>query len=210
MALKPLTAFVLSSLFIFCVSLVSAQEGGRAAVEVRNVNFNLINAGQRGNWHETEIQLDVRRANNPEANNPRFASNLQVTLYLCFQVGRGDDAQLIYYTADVEVAAMEVGTRQDRVRFYIPPEIVKRDRIARADPFAFMVELRADGNEIPLSGESTRRVSSNLQSGEAVRNFLDQVGSNARINDGILMPIYYTPFINDRRADDAPPFIRNR
>lgn len=210
MALKPLTALVLSATLLLTSFSALAQESGSAAVEVRNMNFNFINAGQRGNWHETEIQLDVRRANNPEVSNLAFASNIQVTLYLCFQVGRGDDARLVYYTSEVEVAAMERGTRQDRVRFYLPPEIVKRDRIARADPFAFLVEIRADGNEVPLTRESTRRVSSNLQSAEAVRNFLDRVGSEARINDGILQPIFYTPFWNDRRADDAPPFIRNR
>lgn len=205
MSAQPLKKIFLPFLALF--TLVSLQaHGGSQAIEVQRVNFNSISAGQRGNWVEVEIQLNVLGSPNPEAPNPQFASNIELELYLCYEVrGREGETRRVYYQSEVEIVALERGTRQDRVRFYLPPEIVKRDRIsAGRDPLAYSIEIRADDMEIPQTRRST-----NLESLESVQNFLGEARSAARGNDGFLQPIYFTPFWNDRRADDAPPYNRD-
>lgn len=190
---------------LFAVSSLIARE---APVEVERVNFNSINAGNRGNWQEIEIQLDVRRSADPEAPNPAFASDIQVVLHAAYEAsGRGDDLPFIFFSSEVEIAALERGTRQNQVLFYLPPEIVKREGInAGRAPFRFIIELRADGQEIPFSRESQRRMSRELMDPEAVSSFMSQVRSHAAANEGDLMPIFKTPFWHSRRAENSPPY----
>ena len=75
-------------------------------------------------------------------------------------------------------------------RFYLPPEVVARDRITRNARF-WTVDLSVSGQAVPAKIE---QVSRGFSSAAAVENFTRQLNRNAAINDGVLLPRHLTPF----------------
>ncbi|MCC5790210.1 MAG: hypothetical protein JJT75_11285 [Opitutales bacterium] len=219
--MKKLSLLCLSALFVFTAVSHSQQDSQRVPIEVERVNWNSVRDGNRGNWQEVEIQLDVKGYNEEqqralELHTPTFLSDIEIVLHTAYELrspqgsairDEQDNPIYVFYSSEVEIVALERNARNNRVLFYLPPEIVKRDGIrAGQEPFRFLVELRADGREIPFSRESQRRMSRDLMNPEAVSNFMSQVRSHASANEGSLMPIYQTPHWHSRRADDSPPY----
>lgn len=190
--------FLRLTLFVYAlVGGLSAQE-----VEVQTVRFMNLRAptGSNGTWMEADVQLTVR----PPPSTPRdIISRVRVSILIGFELpaSAGGERRIEHYRAEAECVGLEAG-RND-VRFYLPPEIVKRDQL-HGDPKYWGVELAVAGKAIP-SGRSA--YAPTLGSAEQRKNFQTRGGAAATANDGILQPQFLTPFINEYpRA--TPTFLR--
>jgi hypothetical protein len=128
---------------------------------------------------------------------------VRVALLIGFELPAraGGERRLEHYRADAECVALESG-RAD-VRFYLPPELVKRDQLT-ADPKFWGVELAVAGRAVPASRNA---YSPSLSGAESRKAFQSRGGAAAAANDGLLQPQYLTPFINEYpRA--TPSFVR--
>ena len=129
------------SLALVLPSAVAAEE-----VEVSAVRFAPnARSASGGNWFETDVQLDVKPG--PSAVG-RMVSRVKVTLTLQFELpaAPGAERRSELYRADAECVALEPG-RAD-VRFYLPPELVKRDQL-HAEPKWWGVELIVGNRAVP-------------------------------------------------------------
>jgi hypothetical protein len=191
-----------------CLLLVAAASLLRAEeVEVTSVRFTnqrapsvLGGAAPTGNWFEAEIALNVRP---PPGSPGQMVSRVRVTLLLGFELPAqaGGERRLEHFKAEAECIALEAG-RAD-VRFYLPPELVKRDQL-HGEPRYWGVELTIAGRPVP----PVRTAYSNtLTSAEQRKNFQSKGGQLAAANDGLLQPQYLTPFAHHYpRA--TPSFLR--
>lgn len=190
-------------MLLACALAVSFVPGVRAAeVEVTTVRFQNLRAptGAVGNWLEAEIALNVRPA--PGAVG-QAVSRVKVLLVAGFELpaAAGAERRIEHYRAEAECVALEAG--RSLVRFYLPPELVKRDQL-HGDPKYWGVELTVGGRPVaaaraafaPLLGTADQR-----------KNFLTKAGAAAGANDGLLLPQYLTPFAAEYpRA--TPSFVR--
>jgi hypothetical protein len=171
-------------------------------VEVATVNFTNVRAptGSAGTWLETEIALNVK----PVAGNPsQMVSRVRVALLLGFELPAKADGErrLEHYRAEAECVALEPGRAY--VRFYLPPELVKRDQL-RGDPKYWGSEIAVAGRALPPARAA---YSSTLATAEQRKNFQTRAGPAAAGNDGILQPQYLTPFV-DSHPRATPSFVR--
>lgn len=156
--------------------------------------------GTVGTWLETDITLNVR----PVQGTPsQMVSRVRVTLILGFELPApsGGERRLEHYRADAECVALEPG--RANVRFYLPPEIVKRDQL-HGDPKYWGIELAVAGRSLPASRAAYVGA---LANADQRRNFQSKAGAAAAPNDGILQPQYLTPFVNEY-ARTTPSFVR--
>ncbi|MES2693925.1 MAG: hypothetical protein V4773_10665 [Verrucomicrobiota bacterium] len=187
---------------IFALFLTLFAAGRAQEVEVTTVRFTNLRAptGSNGTWLEANIQLTVRPA--PSA--PRdIVSRVRVSLLVGFDLpaSAGGERRIEHYRAEAECVALEAG-RAD-VRFYLPPELVKRDQL-HGDPKYWGVELAVAGKAVPAAKGA---YSPALGNAEQRKNFQTRGGSAAASNDGLLQPQFLTPFVNEYpRA--TPTFVR--
>lgn len=188
-------AIVLTAILLAPAAFVAQA----APVEVQNVNFR----GIGNDWVQVEVQLLVGENAAEGARDRNFIQNVGVEVLLAYQ--RGEN-QFDYYTSEVEILVMERGDRPN-VYFFLAGPIVKRDRLPRGEPFAFMVNLTHNGADIPMG---SRAVSSRIRGNEAAINSLRQnARAEAGTNEGILMPSFFAP-LGDIRATvrGEPIYIR--
>src|ERR1019366_2869426 len=124
-----------------CAGLLVGAGGWAAAqeVEVNVVKFTNLRApnGATGNWLEADLALNVR----PAPGSPGLmVSRVRVSLLVGCELPAlaGGERRTEYYRADAECIALEAG-RAD-VRFYLAPEIVKRDQL-HGDPKYWHVDV---------------------------------------------------------------------
>lgn len=157
-------------------------------VEVTSVKFLNLRApsGSIGNWLEADVVLEARPAPGPA----RMVARVRVALVAAFDLpgAAGGERRLEHYRAEAECVALEPGRAS--VRFYLPPEIVKRDQL-HGDPKFWSVELSAGGRAIPPGRAS---FSPALASAEARKSFQSRATAAAAPNEGLLQPQYLTPF----------------
>ncbi len=188
--------FFLLSLWFGALACAGAQE-----VEVAQVRFSSPRApnGAPGNWLEMEVGLQAR----PAAAAPgQMVSRVRVAVLLGFELPAraGAERRVEHYRAEAECVALEPG-RAD-VRFYLPPELVKRDQL-RGDPKLWGVELAVAGQPVPASrGAYVATLASAEQ-----RTAFQAKASLAAANDGLLQPQYLTPFA-DAYGRSTPSFVR--
>jgi hypothetical protein len=170
-------------------------------VDVSMVRFSpSVRAASGANWYEADVQLDVRP---PAGATGRMVSRVRVALVIQFELPgvAGGERRNEFYRAEAECVALEPG-RAD-VRFYLPPEIVKRDQL-HGEPRWWAVELSVAGKPVP-SGRAAN--SATLAGPEARKSFLTKATAAAAPNDGLLQPQFLTPFAHDYpRA--TPTFVR--
>jgi hypothetical protein len=120
-------------------------------VEVSLVRFATLRAPNQASdaWFEAEVVLNVAP---PPASPGRMVNRVRVALSLGWELpGSANSPRRVeYYRAEAECVALEAG-RAD-VRFYLPPELVKRDQLHGAPRF-WTVDLAAGGR--PLSAART-------------------------------------------------------
>ncbi len=171
-------------------------------VEVTSVRFTNLRApiGSFGNWLEADIAINVRP---PAGSAGQMVSRVRVALLIGFELPApaGGERRIEHYRADAECVALEAG-RAD-VRFYLPPELVKRDQL-HGDPKYWGIELAVAGKPVPAARLA---YSATLPGVEQRKNFQTRGGQLAAANDGILLPQYLTPFMHEYpRA--TPTFVR--
>lgn len=198
MALR-LTCFHLG-LAAAVVALVAPYPAGATAtaeVEVSRVDFERV-PGPGGRWYAAEVEVAVRPA--PAAPGG-FVDRVGMTLNLGFEIAAGGAGRFEFYRA----TAIAVALKRGRVafRFYLPPEIVERDRIT-ADARYYFVELTVRGEPLPTN---RRHVSAALPTAEALANFQARVAAEAAANDGVLVTQPHTPFAVAFGGPPAPTFL---
>ena len=202
----PVPSFTPLILRWFFVTLgmlaLGAAVGVGQEVEVTSVRFNNLRAptGSPGTWMEMEVVLIARPVPGSAG---QMVSRVRVSVLLGFELPAlaGGERRLEHYRADAECVALEPGRAS--VRFYLPPELVKRDQL-RSDPRYWGVELSVGGRPVPAGRGA---YASALGSADQRRVFQQRATAAAASNDGILLPQYLTPFANEYpRA--TPSFVR--
>jgi hypothetical protein len=187
-------------------TLVLACAFGAAAagqeVEVTMVRFTNVRAptGSNGTWLETDITLNVRAV---PGNPSQMVSRVRVSLLLGFELPAttGGERRMEHYKADAECVALEPG--RANVRFYLPPELVKRDQL-HGDPKYWGIELAVAGKTV---APARAAYAAALGTAEQRKNFQTRAGAAAAVNEGILQPQFLTPFV-DEYARTTPSFVR--
>ncbi len=185
-----------------CCLLWAGGAARAAEVEVTTVQFQNLRAptGTVGSWHEAEITLNAKP---PPGSPGQMVSRVKVTLVVGFELPAtaGGERRLEHYRADAECVALEAG--RANVRFYLPPEVVKRDQL-HGDPKYWGVEILVGGRPVPPTRAAYATA---LGTAEQRKNFLTKASGAAAANDGLLLPQYLTPFVNEYpRA--TPSFVR--
>jgi hypothetical protein len=188
--------------------LMLAFAGGAAAavstpeVEVTTVKFTNVRAptGSNGTWLEADITLNVHATPGTPG---QMVSRIRVALLLGFELPAvaGGERRLEHYRADAECVALEPGRAE--VRFYLPPELVKRDQL-HGDPKFWGIELSVGGRALQPARAAYVAA---LATPEQRKNFQTRGGTAAAVNDGILQPQFLTPFVNEY-ARTTPSFVR--
>lgn len=171
---------------------------GVATVEVAGVRFGVVPDSAGAVWWCGEVELRIEAGLGGDR--ARFAERVRVELQWGAEVA-GAEEGFEFYRAAAVAAAVEAGTAV--YRFYLPPAVVRRDRIESAPRFWSAV-VSAAGIQLP---DSRRSVGPGLSSPESLENFRRRLGARAPANDGVLLPWYLTPFALPARAD-APVPIR--
>lgn len=209
--MKPLTcralvrviAIALASLVSAVAQPVAPAPSAPPPIEVATVRFNSVRA-DAGTWFVTEVELQPRGGEG--AKNRNFINRVKVTLNLGVVSVKAPVSTVpdTYYRASAEAVAVEATGSRTVYRFYLPPEIVKRDQI-NGDLRYYLVEVFVDGKALPL-GKNNFPLST-LSKPEILESFRNKVSGGAGANDGILLPQYLTPFANTG-SPPAPSFIR--
>ena len=212
--MKPLTCRALLCAGVMALSAISssfaqtpypaAAPAAAAPVEVSSVKFNSVRAGA-GAWYEAEVEIQARPG--AGADNKQFINRVKVTLNLgvfSVKAPAGSKVPDSYYRASAEAVAIEATGGKTVFRFYLPPEIVKRDQITGDQKF-YLVELFVDGKALPLT--KYHFPAATFTKPEIVESFRSKVSSEAGANDGIMLPQYLTPFAFNG-SPPAPSFIR--
>ena len=170
------------------------QAQSPALIELEQVRFESLPE----DWLKAEVDIQANR--NPRQENSRFVSAIDVTLTLSFQKANGAFA---FYRCSVEIIALEQNETA-QVAFYFPGILMERDNLR--EPFAYLVEIEAEGIRQPFTRESA---SSNIVNNpQAVTSLKSRAEAAAEENDGILLPEYLAPIpFQDVRN---PPVYRRR
>ena len=206
--MKPLARRVLVgfALIAFSALLPAFSHGAnpQSPISVATVRFNSVRSAT-GDWHVTEVELQPRAGEGVK--NRNFIDRVKVTLNLgVFSVKSPAGAKVpdTYYRASAEAVAVENTGSRTVFRFYLPPEIVKRDQIT-GDIKIYLVEVFVDGKPMPMDKDNVSLLT--LPKPEIVESFRSKVSGGAGVNDGILLPQYLTPFANTG-SPPSPSFFR--
>lgn len=172
----------------------AAHAGFTGTAEVAQVKFERV----RPEWYQIDVEVEVRPA---PGNSSRFVDRVRVRLHLGFRVSLGEE-RWEFYRAESTAVTVEQG--RVHFRFYLPPEVVKRDRLAGAADY-WAVDLAVAGEAMP---RSRRQVAESLPNPTVLANFLAKVASAAPVNDGVLLPQYLTPFAHADLGRGTPASVR--
>ena len=142
---------------------------------------------------------------------------VKVTVTQIFKPLTAKDAtEFSYYRSSATVLTLEVGSPRS-VYFYLPGDIVKRDRL-KMQPDYYYVQLDVAGTEVPLFNEAGRlnpdmlgavhKMFVTKKDFDGARDLADR-GANA--NTGMLRPQFLVPYaIFDAlpQGSPSPEFIR--
>lgn len=189
----PLVALLFTFFAVGLPSVVTAQPVGLVLAEVTNVRQQVVQG-----WLEFEVELNVA----PPQPSLRFVDRIKVELNIGFD-GPEIEGQktFVMYRSEAEAVTIERG--RAFFRFYLPPEVVRRDTLREANYFA--VTVNAGGQEqVASRGSFSSRT---LTTPAILQNFKSRVMAEAGVNEGILQPQYLTPFAFSN-AKPAPSFLR--
>jgi hypothetical protein len=175
---------------------------GAAEVEVASVRFAPARpaSNSAATWLESTVVLNVVL---PAESPGRMVSRVRVQLWVGVESSplSGSPARTEYYRAEAECLALPAG--RSEVRFYFPPEWVKRDQLQGA-PRQWAVELAVAGRAMPPARAASATA---LGDAAARRAFLSAALAGAPVNEGWLQPQYLTPFAQEY-ARNTVTFVR--
>ena len=191
---NPVSRVLLTLFAGLLIATADAQE-----VVVSAVRFNNPRPVAGGApWLEVDVALKA----NPLAAG-RMVNRVRVALTLGFELpaAAGFPRRVEYYRAEAECVALEPG-RSD-VRFYLPPELVKRDQL-HGEPRFWVVELAVAEHPVPTARANFAAA---LNNPAARGEFLAAAAAAVPAQGGLLLPQYLTPFaLEYPRA--TPSFVR--
>lgn len=177
------------------ISWAQAQD----QVEVRGATFSLVKAPQAmtDSWQVMSVSLQARP---DRLQLGQITDRLKVKVYLGYERAlAGGKREWQFYRASVELVGLPSG--RSTVRFYLPPEIVKRDEIQGGAKY-WSVELVGEGMDV---SPTRRNYSLALKDERLLAQFMDKVSSDGAANDGLLQPQHLTPFAT--LDPDATPTV---
>jgi hypothetical protein len=222
--------------FCLSVSFASAQAAkadgaapsGKNPVSVRAVHFDPVKiGGQKNEWIRMQVELQAmfnpetkvsaeEKAGKKAANN-KWVDKVKVTVTQIFKPLTAKDAtEFSYYRASATVLTLEVGSPRS-VYFYLPGDIVKRDRL-KMQPDFFYVQLDVGGTEVPLFSEAGKlnpdmlaAVHKQISTKKEFDGARDLADRGVTANAGMLRPQFMVPYaIFDTlpQGSPSPEFIR--
>lgn len=200
--LTPLRfGLVLLAMVSGSVRLAAQPASEPVLVAVTNVKFdhNVRGINPGDSWYEVAIEVDAKPTKTKASN--RHVGRVRATLNLGVEVKVGGPAYVQFYRASAEAIAIEQG--KAFFRFYLPPEVVKRDNISGEAKY-YTIDLEAEGKPQAPSRES---MSSTFATPASTQGFQSKISSEAGANDGILQPQHLTPFAY-ASSKPAPTVIR--
>lgn len=202
----PVSLALLSLAFVSVSSIhLDAQPAPSASaeapeIEVASVKFDTPRIGGES-WYEAAVELSVRPGGRPVSG--QFVDRVRVVLNLGFEVAdEKGGKRKVFYRSAAEAVTLEGGSKPV-FRFYLPPELVRRDKL-RTDADYHAVEIEIAGRALPAVRAN---LSKEIKTPEILTSFLSAVNAEAGANEGILVPQYLTPFAFDSQRR-SPGFIR--
>lgn len=195
---KLLVSFLL--LILASVSNLSAQ-----SIIVKEVEFDMVDSGvKKDDFWRMAVEITGGRTTDANAINPKFVDDIEVNVLIGFEL---EKSKFEFFESSVEIVTIEEG-EDAIVRFYLEPEIVERLRLPE-EPFAFLVEIKAAGEEV----QSTRDMrASMLSTPERIENFKRASrDGNVGDNEGLLVPVYESLFwtgVNRSELTETPAYKR--
>lgn len=179
---------------------IGCGQGLEASVSVREIQFSKVDEfASKGDWLECSLLLEVRRdSSDRERKNPDYIDGIVVTLMLGIELGRSSSSERQFEFYDAEANLVSLPEGRHIVRFYLPPEVVERDRIGQ-QVHSYLIRLSRGERVL---GES---VSRNLERASIRDRFLARIDSDATENQGILLAQPFTPFVV-AYPDDTPSY----
>jgi hypothetical protein len=197
-ALRLLTGLVMLLPGIMPVGAV-AQNADRvtvARVDFRPVRLPL--APQR-EWIEIMVELEARPADGAAG---QVTGRMRVTLELSFEfTPEGAERRFEFYRTSAEVVGFMAG--RNAVRFYLPPERVRRDALRGAPKYWRVLAAP----EVSVPALPAERFSETLADATVRRSFEQRVSGGAAKNHGVLLPQYLTPFAGEY-PENTPTYTR--
>ncbi|MCF3648594.1 hypothetical protein [Synoicihabitans lomoniglobus] len=166
-----------------------------SAVEIAQVRFTTVRDNSGGAWWRAEVEVRVNASGSGRA---RFADRVRVDLSLATEVTAAEEG-FEFYRAGATAVALESGRWM--YRFYLPPAIVRRDRL-QGTPRFWLVDATVAGEAVPPSRQS---VGPGFSNAAALQNFRSKLAQRAPSNDGVLRPEFLTLFANP--ADEEAPVM---
>ena len=168
------------------------------SVGVREIEFDRLNGNSSsGDWLECTIEVEVRRdSQDPTRKNPSYLDDLVVKLMLGVEVESESGKTFEFFRSEASLVSLKEGRHY--IRFYLPPEIVERDRV-RNEVHSFLVQLARSG------GPVFETVSRQLERPQVKDSFLKRIEEESSQNDGILLPQFKTPF-SDAYPRETPSY----
>jgi hypothetical protein len=154
--------------------------------------------GPEGIWFVCEVEVMLRPG--PE-NRTRFINRPGVALELGLESPAQAPHRFEFYRAEATAVAVEQGRAV--FRFYLPPEVVARDRLT-SDARFFYVELTLAGRSLPAKRS---HVSGSLPHPEALEKFRARVAAEGAVNRGVLRSQAWTPFAAAAGGPAAPTLL---
>ncbi|MDQ8204473.1 hypothetical protein [Pelagicoccus sp. SDUM812003] len=169
-------------LFLFAGLAVPSSAG---LLEVGRLQFDLTEEPRSGElWYEIAVTVEARRGEG-DLLGKRFTDSVEVACSLAFEVEREGERGFAFYRAELEWVTIDEGRHV--ARFYLPPEVVERDRL-RGAPHSFQIRLQAEGQDpVWFWSDSLEREASR-------ERFLTLLEVEASRNAGILRSQRLTPF----------------
>jgi len=157
------------------------------SVSVREIEFNRIDRNSSvGDWLECSIEVEVRRdSQDSTRKNASYVDDLVVKLMLGIESESDSGKSFEFFRSQASLVSLKEG--RHFIRFYLPPEIVERDRV-RKEVHSFLVQLLRSGKPVFES------VSRQLERPQVKDSFLKRIDEESSRNDGILLPQFKTPF----------------
>lgn len=195
--------------FLTLLLVASSVHAQSDLITIEDVEFGLERpVRMRENWYQIEIEIQCGRSSNEDnsVSMNGYIRNVGINLEMAFETGNGEDSHFEFYRSSVAMPALEEN-ESITVYFYLPPEIVERDRLSR-EPEAWRVQTTVNGTPLPNRPGS---FSNSLSKPAAAQSFASRVIRESRRNAGILQPIYMTPFFDgeNEQMNRSPSYVRS-
>lgn len=174
-------------LIVLAHTLFATAPAAFASVSIREIEFDQVGGqASSSDWLECSIEVEVRHdSRDSTRRHPGYVDDLTVELLLGVESSIDGQKGFEFFRAEAALVSLKEG--RHFVRFYLPPEVVERDRI-RNEVHSFLVRLSRSGDVVE------EQVSRQLARTNVRDSFLKRVELESPRNNGILLPQFKTPF----------------